>query len=369
MKSTFSKIVSVILIGVFVLPLPLLAQETEAPPVRAQRINTAQYFGNGQQSIVADAGINTGAGQGVLSCSAASILATLLQGTIGNVVGGLTGSIFGNALSPEVPVSDNTQRAKDTGATIFGIPILPSWDSVANCLSNLVVGYLSQTALQFIQQGYNGNPIYLPSPELFARQILDNELRLAMFQVANSNLPPDYIRPVQRNLLAQNLYGPGHYSGYNYQGYNNTSLGQFLSGQTGPQGFLRNFAQISNNNIYTAQYQAQKAYEQRYLANLSAREAELAWGSGILPQRGADGNVTKPGYFVGIESAKVSLGLFDKFLNEQGVNSVARHALGNALGNGIGSFIFGNNRRNNSGSVQIQDTSQPPVRAQRVNIQ
>lgn len=344
MKKILIKSIAILLVTIFVIPASVFAQRTSQyqptgharidyamqggffrqPPPQAQTYSsgnsTAPIFqtggqaGSGQQLPPGAVSQSSPTGGGgavgeLVSCSVSAILATLIQNVISGVLGVATA-----ILSPEVPVADNLDRAKDSGVGIFGIPILPSWDALAQCLGNIIIAYLSQSALQYAQSGFGGNPAFLNTDlSTFLGGIQDQVTTDFIYGLSNqvglSN------NPNLRNM-------PGQILGEYLNGYDQQLAGQLVN--TGAQYGLAGVQNYAlNNRLYQENIIRSNLAQRQHTAQDNAR-TQLNWGSGYFPST-QNGSVQVPGSTVRetILSQGVLLPLFNTLFSKMDANGFA----------------------------------------------
>jgi hypothetical protein len=108
----------------------------------------------------------------VLSCSVGALLANVLTALITAAINFILG-IFTKA---EVPTEPVQITKKDVGLTIFGIPIFPSWDSIAYCLANALIIFVADSTIAWIQSGFEGKPVFVDDPTKFFKNLADYEM-------------------------------------------------------------------------------------------------------------------------------------------------------------------------------------------------
>ncbi len=139
---------------------------------------------------------------GTATCSAGQILGRIIGSAVGQAVGGITNSLkssVASVLSDEVPTRDKDVRdstaadaantAKLTNKTVGGgnpgkSGILSgisnaitsiSWDSILYCIVNEIMTYITQSTIQWIKSGFNGNPVFVENIGAMFQQIGNRE--------------------------------------------------------------------------------------------------------------------------------------------------------------------------------------------------
>ena len=126
----------------------------------------------------------------------------------------------------KVPVLDNAvireqQRTnniagnlegKETGLSIFGIPILPSWDAIGYCIVNTMIRYISESTIRWINSGFRGNPAFIENFDQFFADLANREVAIFLSEVASTDLLcGDLQVDVQRSILDR--YNSNYLSG------------------------------------------------------------------------------------------------------------------------------------------------------------
>jgi hypothetical protein len=276
------------------------AQVTEGAPraiiVNEEDVNTFQQGltpGQSSQAIgttgAGRQGGLSGAATGGASCLTASGASQAIQNYVSTQVGGILDSMT------ETPVSDGKQRAKDTG-----IALLPSWDSIGYCLVNSVIEYIGTATVQWINSGFNGNPVFVENPEQFFADIADIEAGNFLNELSGGYACSALRSPVRINLA--NYYN-SKISNFNERArcsFTNVSgsLESFMSGETFSWDDWMSYNQ-SQNNPLGATISARIELDNRIASKLNTESTLLDWGRGFLSPRDPNTNKIKsPGSVV-----------------------------------------------------------------------
>lgn len=227
-----------------------------------------------------------------LQCGLSSILASLLQNVIGGLIGNLTSTI-----QAKVPILNPDDNAKDKGLMIFGIPVLPSWDAVGYCLVNMIISYIAQSTIQWVNSGFNGNPAFINDPSGFLQGIADIEANIFLDQLGGGFLCEPYQSQVQQSIHSIYLQDYPQASTCSFtqqQGEEGASLEEFLNGDITTYQALRAITG-RNNNIYDLTWDAQRQLEATIDAEISEHLRNLDYGNGFFPAYGENGLITVPG--------------------------------------------------------------------------
>jgi|GEM_PF-3429563 len=338
-KKIFSNLLIITLAISLIVPLPIFAQSTETPP------KAIKFDPNKQENGGDDGGGGLGQiGGDLVSCSAGAILASLLQGVISGIGGALL-----SLISPEVPTADNNVRAKESGTGILGIPLMPSWDAIAQCLGNIIVTYLSQAAIEWAQSGFQGSPAFLDTDvSTFTNQLKDQVTTQFIQEITQGLGQYDpYLQTVTRNILNEQLQTGAQRYGYGYQTGQNSPIDQILQGTYG-NNYMRTY-NTANQQLSYAQGTA-----------VNDALTQLNWGNGYFPlQQG--GMTSVPGSTIKetIFSQGVLLPLFNTLFSKLDSNGFASLAqfMEVAINQIIGKVLTPKNKEKEKGSTRIKDST------------
>lgn len=275
-------------------------------------------FGNSNTASPTSGAGGSEAVSEALSCSVASIMATIFSGAL-SALGGAVSQILPDT---EVPVKDSTQRAKETGPTIFGIPILPSWDAIAYCLGNLIVAYIGQTAVEWANTGFGGNPAFITDPSQFFQAIADIETENFLYELSGSSVCSPYTQQIQRDIAIDSISGFNDKASCSFRGGNGSELNSFFSNSSAPSIF--DFAQMSlpQNTYWGARELARSELSSRISSQSGEQEFLLNIGRGFFSQRGENGLIDVIGSIIADQlSYRLNLPL-DRAAAAQGINQV-----------------------------------------------
>jgi len=115
----------------------------------------------------------SGAAADAISCAVGDILASGISGIATKAID----TIFGAITNQEVPVDDPQQKHKSVGMlVVWGVPILPSWDAIAYCLANVIITYVADSTIAWIQSGFEGKPAFVDDPTKLFQDLADYEM-------------------------------------------------------------------------------------------------------------------------------------------------------------------------------------------------
>lgn len=246
-------------------------------------------------------------------CGAGQVLSNLITGSVSKALGKATQNIAGSLTlvptSEQGVVGENikAQTSASVGTVGFGgVLSLPSWDSVAYCIVNSMIGYIADPTILWINTGFDGNPAFLNNPDMFFKQLADEEAasfiqNLAYGLSGGTNVCDVYREAMVRATLAQ--YGANQPYGYGYQtgGYVNRGLSNGFLGCTFDQnpGQLNSFmqgnfiqgggwnswynvTQTQQGNPYDTLFRTSDALIGTIVASQNSQMRDLNWNSGFL---------------------------------------------------------------------------------------
>ncbi|MES2409178.1 MAG: hypothetical protein V4509_02645 [Patescibacteria group bacterium] len=273
-------------------------------------------------STSATAGLYSAVG-GTATCSAGQILGRLIGSAVGQAVSGLTNNLKSSVTNAvksitKVPVIDqsnlreneaqsqNTQQlvAKSVGGGDAGASgILSgitnsikavSWDSIMYCIVNEIMTYITQSTIQWINTGFNGNPVFVQNIGAMFQQIGDREASNFMREIsaASKNSQGLAINGV-RNTAFQ-VAEPFRQSAINtilYAGVDNTQAtpainptlqknwNAFMAGQSNvPGGGIGGFMQAAQSNVYIADMNTLDTFNKRVQLAQSVQQSQIQNG-------------------------------------------------------------------------------------------
>ncbi len=122
---------------------------------------------------------------------------------------------------------------------MFGVPILPSLDSIGYCLVNSLIEYISDATIAWINSGFEGNPVFIDNFDEFFKNLADRELAAFM---GNLTLPGYMCEPFQVNvqlgLLTNRANERDQFSGYRGGSSSSSTGGRVAQNQCGLETFL-----------------------------------------------------------------------------------------------------------------------------------
>lgn len=183
------------------------------------------------------------AGSGVGTCLIGQTLANFATAALNYALDALLDlAVTGVTAVLSVPVKDwevgitagdidrnNTaQTSKEVGIPIKGVPILPSLDSIGYCIVNSLIEYISDATINWINSGFEGNPVFIDNFDDFFKNLADRELSAF---INNVSLPGYMCEPFQVNvqlgLLEERRRERDHFSAYRDRTTGTSSTGSF----------------------------------------------------------------------------------------------------------------------------------------------
>ncbi len=286
--------------------------------------------------------------EGLFECSVSGILSNVIgsaiKGVINNAIGSIVGGIAGTDSSggdseKRVPIFDIDQSKKETGTTLAGIPIIPSWDSIAYCLANKTIAYISDATVYWIRTGFEGNPAFVDDPEKFFEQVADFEYESFIDDVVSELTCEPFRSSVTKSVSKSynnTFEKTGKCSLYDGTG----DVDGFLNGTSFDYDTWNRYTQNSANNPIGSALIMQGELGRRISVSQSSIDKELDWGNGYLPWKNKEGKTVSPGNVIesqlekSLNISKDKIGLadeFDEVLSEL-INYLVKFALDETLG-------------------------------------
>lgn len=182
---------------------------------------------------------------------------------------------------PPIPVSDSAQRNKEVGITIFGftIPGL-SLDSLAINIAKKSLERIVDSTVDWINNGFEGNPAYVTNPKQYFRDIADG---VAGDFIKGSDLG-FLCSPFQAKIrlaLQKNYVRAKPFQCTLTEIVGNVEAFYDDFSQGGWDGFFV-MTQNNANNPYGAYLEAQIELDARLAEALNLKKEELSWNGGFL---------------------------------------------------------------------------------------
>lgn len=270
-------------------PRAIPVDETTLAPINLSNSQAgASIYGANRSGVTADLG---GAVGSFTECAALGALSTAIQKAVGDALA----TAFGSVVSTEVPINDSQQRAKESGISIAGVPVLPSWDQVGWCAVNSVIESIGAATVQWINTGFQGNPAFVQDPEQFFADVADIQAGIFLNQVS-SGLLCTPIKNWVRISLATSYNSSINYAPQCSFTDISGNLEQFMSGETFSWTDWLSYTQNPYNNPYGATIYSQIEIDKRIANALGTQSTLLQWSGGFLSKKDPEtGKITSPG--------------------------------------------------------------------------
>lgn len=306
MNHSFSKIiVTIILITIFSgVPHVIFAQtNTQAPPparaivIDETTMQPVQVRTNNQAGTALTGVQTTGAGGGnaaggVTGCALSGVLANIVKNTVTNLLSNVVGSVVGG----EVPTAENQERAKNTG--LLGAI---TWDQIAWCAVNEIIAEIGRATVTWINNGFEGNPVFVENPEQFFADIADIQAGSMLNEISNGFLCSPIKNIVRVNIANRYNSSISPYGNQSQCSFSAISgnIDQFMSGETFGWEDWYSYTQVPSNNPYGATVYGNIELDSRIAQSLGIQSQLLDWGRGFLSFTDPEtGKVSSPGVIV-----------------------------------------------------------------------
>jgi len=278
---------------------------------------------------------------GTATCSAGQVLGRLISSSVGQAVGSITNRVGGKVVDTvksltKVPVFDSAVKeetaagAQNTAALrgktvgggnpggvggiisgIVGAFTDVSWDSIMYCVVNEIMTYITQSTIQWIKSGFNGNPVFVENIGAMFQKIADREAsnftreisngaknaeRIAVNGIRNSAF--QVAEPFRRGAMETIAGASRKIAGATptmspqlTQNYN-----AFVSGNWNtPGGGAMGLMQVSRSNQYVANMNTKIEYDRRVAEAQSIQQSQITNGTQSF-YRCKDGKKDPSGY-------------------------------------------------------------------------
>ena len=283
----------------------------------------------------------TGAVSQLGGCGASQILSNLVTSSVQKAIGQTTQKVVKNTVTQvssaitNVPVAEGgivanniqtllTNTERQTAATV-GTPVAdggligslglasPSWNSVAYCIVNAMIIYISDSTIEWINTGFNGNPAFLENPDMFFKQLAEEEQAAFIHNLAygitgGTNVCDVFRAAMVRAALSRYGQQSGYGYGYDTGGYGNgrginngflgcafdqnpNQLNSFVQGnfiQGGGWDSWYNVTQTQQNNPYETYFRTNDQLSNRVVSTQASQERDLGWNNGFLNYKKCD---------------------------------------------------------------------------------
>jgi hypothetical protein len=235
-------------------------------------------------------------------CSIGYLLAQGIRRAIGSLLGNFIETavakipIVGGILQPNVPTEPVKQTKKETGTLSTGFV---SWDAVAFCLVNSIIEYIAMSTVEWINSGFQGNPVFVENPERFFASIADIEAGILLDELTGGFLCSPLEAPIRISLAA----------GYNSRisplsqrmacSFTEISgnLESFIAGDTYSFEDMISYGRPENNSLGLNTYLRIELNE-RIANQIGVQSKLLDWGQGVFSVKNEKGEIVSPGTFI-----------------------------------------------------------------------
>ena len=209
----------------------------------------------------------------------------------------------------------------------------------------MIIAYIAQSTIDWVNSGFNGNPAFVTDPEGFLLGIADNEANIFLEQLGGGFLCSPYQDRIRINLHSDYLRDYPTASQCDFGQLTGSSLDDFFS--TG-YGSYEDYIDITrrNNNYYDLKQSANRQLQSNIAQKQTTAQNLLDQGSGYLPQYGEEGQIVVPGSNIyNAVNVRTNLPIdrilraedFDQIINQL-VESLVRVALGELFGRAQGAL-------------------------------
>lgn len=251
-------------------------------------------------------------------CGAGQLLSNMIVSSIGNAIGNKTQEVAGSLIlvptSEQGLVGDNIKA--QAGATVGtigmgGVLMKPSWDSIAYCIANAMIAYIADSTIEWINIGFDGNPAFLNNPDMFFKQLADEEAasfihNLAYGVTGGTKVCDVFKAAMVQSALSQYGQQTGYGYGYDMGGYNRglsngflgcsfdqnpNQLNSFMQGnftQGGGWNSWYNVSQTQQNNPYETYFNTSDRLNNQIVTTQANQTRDLGWNNGFLNYKKCD---------------------------------------------------------------------------------
>lgn len=227
---------------------------------------------------------------GLGSCAISTALSSLITSYVSQFIDVI--------LSPfHVPVNETDLRGKETG-TIGSLNL--SWDSIGYCIVNTIIDYIGYSTVQWINSGFEGNPVFVDNPEQFLSDIADIEAGNFLAELSGGYLCSPLQAPIRINLTNSYYSRINPFSDRAACTFTEQagSLDQFIAGETFSWVDWNSYNQPYNNQ-FTASIYGQIELDRRIANALNTQSTLLDWGRGFLSFKDPEtGEINSPGSLI-----------------------------------------------------------------------
>ena len=278
--------IAYLLILIFIIPVFAFAQSSEqqlptASPVGQQPLQPIQRTFN-SQSFGPDM---SAAASSMAVCVGSSALVNLIRGEITKLIAPVFDPL-------RVPTSNIAIEGKETGAFITGGI---SWDQLGWCLVNSMIESISAATVNWINSGFQGNPVFVNDPIGFFNNLADYQASMFLYELGGGFMCPP-IQDVVRMNIAQSYNQAIQPFPQRAQCTFTGNLDQFMSGQSFTWDDWFQYTQNPYNNPLGATMFSTMEMDRRISQSVGLESQMLDWGGGFFSARDPEtGFITSPG--------------------------------------------------------------------------
>ena len=234
--------------------------------------------------------------------------------TLGNVAASAGARLYNNtvdkvaaiAVNPNlVPVFDVLNAQKDVG---LAGGALPGWDAIGYCLLNSIIQYISDATVDWINNGFNGNPVFVDDPSRILEDVAWDTITAYVDAIGKGILCENFSSKVTLaivgNFKSQRRVVPDRCTLQEAV----ANIDRFMSGADFSFEVLDVVTSNPNNNVIGAYLLAESRLGDLTATRQDGLKAELSWGDGFLSWKDDNGKTVTPGSYIGLNSGK-ALGL------------------------------------------------------------
>lgn len=248
-------------------------------------------------------GFATIATEGLGTCAVSDVLANGIRSAVSELAGEAVGEVAGEL--QRVPIFDpdsKKTRQKEVASqslNLFGVDvdIMPSWDSLAYCLVNQMIEYIGQATVDWINSGFDGNPVFVDNPGKFFGDIADIEAGIFIEELGLGFMCEPFTANITIALAERQTRTYRDYATCSFSEVSG-NLEQFLSGETFSWEDWISVTQYPQNNIYGSYMIATAELDSRIAGRQAIEGIQLDWGNGFLSFKDEEGNISTPGNII-----------------------------------------------------------------------
>lgn len=215
-------------------------------------------------------------------------LASMVTGLGKQLFSSTLGSVGVAALNPlAVPVVDVNYTQKEVGAGPT-----PSWDKIGWCIANTVIQYISESTIEWIKNGFNGNPVFVDNPEKLFEDIAKDTIDVFIDSIGDGILCERFALNITMALRNHNQKKIPPACTLQKAMAN---FDRFFTGEDFSFEMFDYVTQNPQNNYVGAYVSAQGRIAQAIADRANTTAKELDWGSGFLSWKDDEGRTVTPG--------------------------------------------------------------------------